>query len=178
MPFGWPFPASVVPSRELLEKLGKGAAPCDPHPVAYFGKPNRDLQKACGSIKALGCTRVPNIRLDCDCAPRPCDSETGECRWMPNPSMRIPTIEVHYSTDCYDTDKIISEENRHVLVYQDRICKAQRRMADFRQETFSSEAACQAGLGRGHPLAVAVQVGPLVDRSNASSVPCDGSIAW
>lgn len=95
--------------------------------------------------------------------------------------MRIPTIEVHYSTDCYDTDKIISEENRHVLVYQDRICKAQRGMADFRQETFSSEAACQEAcqdwVEDTRSLLQSKWAHWWIDQTHPP-YRCDGSIAW
>lgn len=121
-------------------------AVADPYglvPLSYIGKPNEQVQVDCRSATALGCSYLDYDKPSCSCAGG-CDMKTRKEPWWARPRLNIRGIRVIFSTDCHDPGKIILEEARHVVVFQESVSELEKSAAELSQERFASKADCES----------------------------------
>jgi hypothetical protein len=98
-----------------------------------------------------------------------------------NPRLRVGPITVHFSTDCYDTGKIIMEEERHVAVYQDAIREAERRTAQLNGKSYGSKGECEGACRDWMKDMQSILESPWRNGWVDFTHPvrrCDGSVPW
>ena len=111
-------------------------------PVDYIGQQNKDILATCGGPFTLGCTKVDVGEATCTCSAG-CDRRTKRNVWVASAKLHINRIRLFFSTDCYDTGKIIMEEERHVATYQSGIENAMERTRKMNGQSFSSKSKCE-----------------------------------
>lgn len=123
---------------------GNPVAVADPYglvPVSYQGASNSQIQIDCKSATALGCTLFDYNLPTCSCS-QGCDTVSKKTVWVANPTFNSK-IRVYFSTDCYDTGRIIMEEERHVAIWQEATGKIEDKAAALRRAKFSSKERCE-----------------------------------
>ena len=106
-------------------------------PVVYKPLPNREVQRKCGKKTALGCTKA-NFRADCECV-------CIDGKWYPRTSVRqTGPMEVYYSNDCYDPEKIRQEEDRHVRQFEESFENSQEIARDFARRQKDNKMQCES----------------------------------
>jgi hypothetical protein len=137
------------------------------------------IQIDCKSAAALGCTTF-DARADCNCGSG-CNRRTRRTEWAANPRLQVGPITVRFSTDCYDTGRIIMEEERHVAAYQDAIHEAERRTAQLNGRAYGSKAECEGACRQWVQDVQSIIQSPWRNGWIDFTHPvrrCDGSIPW
>ena len=110
--------------------------------VTMLGAPNTEIQRLCKSRGALGCASLDFEKPTCRCVEAR-DLQTKRSVWIARPRLVFKGIRLFYSTDCYDTSKVISEEMRHVREYQRSATELTERTREFDGTRFASRAECK-----------------------------------
>jgi RHS repeat-associated protein len=142
-------------------------------PVKPVPDDNADIRRICQSPTALGCT-IPTFHVDCTCV-------CTEGQYRPRPLVTGGPITFYYSTDCYDPQRIIREERRHVREYQDDFNDAVEDAAQFSHERFDSLPECDEACKEWIADTVRDLRSPLAHAWIDFTHPrrrCDGSITW
>jgi hypothetical protein len=147
--------------------------------VNYVGESNEAVQIDCKSATALGCAQY-NFHAECGCASG-CDTKTKKLVWTANPTLQVGPITVYFSTDCYDTGKIIMEEEKHAAAYDAAIEKGIASQKALAGKTFQTKAACEGACEEWKLALSESMFAPLQTwwiNFMHPNKKCDGSFKW